>query len=61
VAHVICSVAVGPPFVLAGTQDPLPETVPPGDDGGPLGVWVTSSTSGNFSLAISVNAVSCSG
>ena len=60
-SHTICSVTVSSPFILSGTQEPLPMTINPGDDGGALGVWVTtpSSVSGTYPLSISVNALVC--
>ena len=58
--HQIYSVTVSPPFELAGTGTPLPMFVGIGDDGNTLVVYVTtsSSTSGTFPLAITVNALS---
>jgi hypothetical protein len=59
VEHNISAVSVGSPFVLAGTHPTLPMVVIVGDDGGTLGVIVTtpSSLSGSFVLDITVDAL----
>lgn len=60
-SHVIYAVSVDSPFTCVGTQFPLPMTVVVGDEGGTMGVWVTSSQGGRFVLSIVVDALSDTG
>lgn len=62
VSHNVCAVTIGNSGFSIGSPHPaLPNTVPPGDDGGQFEfpINVPGSASGNYTLQLTINAISC--